>query len=160
MNVESKPSVKVEYKRETKVFAPEKINSTLLTKMKEREAYLDESAVDVVITVHAYFNDLLRDKQQKDLGFIAGLNVLRVIKKTLLACFVFRGVSPYCSLISTASMLECLRLFPPSPLTGEQYGKWSRNTRKVVTARLYYILRGSLTFPFNLYQFSGDGSAI
>ena len=36
----------------------------------------------------------------------------------------------------------------PSPLTGKQYTEsWSRNTPRVVTARVYYVLEGSLTPP-------------
>ena len=30
---------------------------------------------------------------------------------------------------------------PPPPITGEQYGKWNRNTLRVVNARMFYVLR-------------------
>jgi len=39
--------------------------------------------------------------------------------------------------------------YPPPPLTGEQYGKMElKFTLRVVTARVFYVLRGSLMLPF------------
>ena len=46
---------------------------------------------------------------------------------------------------------------PPPPLTGEQYSS-SRNTLRVVTARVFYILRVFLTSPFILIN-SGEKAA-
>ena len=43
-----------------------KISSMVLTKMKEiAESYIGEDVTDAVITVPAYFNDFLKDKQLK-----------------------------------------------------------------------------------------------
>jgi len=47
-------------------------------------------------------------------------------------CFVVRGESPGCRLISTASMLEWLRNSHHSH--GSSTERWSRNTLRVVTA--------------------------
>ena len=41
---------------------------------------------------------------------------------------------------SVVSFIEWLFIFPPSPLTGDQYGKRSRNTPRVVTARVRVYL--------------------
>jgi len=47
-----------------------------------------------------------------------------IVRESLMSCLLaFRGVSPGCHLINTASMLVWLRLPPPPPLTGEHYGK-------------------------------------
>ena len=65
--------------------------------------------------------------------------------------FVVRGESPGCRLISTASMLEWLRkLLLPHHTQGSSTERWSRNTLRVVTARVFYVLRGVLTSPFIL----------
>jgi len=48
-------------------------------------------------------------------------------------------------------MLEWLRnLLPHHSLTGEQYGEMALKTPRVVTARVFYVLRESLTSPFIL----------
>nr|AIA62361.1 hsp70 [Bactrocera minax] len=84
-----KPKISVEYKGESKRFAPEEISSMVLTKMKETaEAYLGTTALDAVITVPAYFNDSQR-QATKDAGRIAGLNVLRIINEPTAAALAY-----------------------------------------------------------------------
>ena len=84
-----KPQIKVAYKGDDKVFAPEEISAMVLGKMKEiAEAYLGETVTDAVITVPAYFNDGCR-QATKDAGTIAGLNVLRVINEPTAAAIAY-----------------------------------------------------------------------
>ena len=89
INKDEKPYIQVEYKGETKVFAPEEISSMVLSKMKEiAEAYLGTTVTDAVITVPAYFNDSQR-QATKDAGAIAGLNVLRIINEPTAAAIAY-----------------------------------------------------------------------
>ncbi|CAG8625057.1 4196_t:CDS:2 [Gigaspora margarita] len=76
-----KPYIQVDFK-ETKQFTPEEISSmVLMLKMKATaEAFLDTKVTNAVITVPAYFNQSKR-QAMKDAGFIAGLNVLRIINE-------------------------------------------------------------------------------
>ncbi|XP_048477674.1 heat shock protein 68 isoform X3 [Plutella xylostella] len=84
-----KPKIQVEYKGETKRFAPEEISSMVLTKMKQiAEAYLGTTVRDAVVTVPAYFNDSQR-QATKDAGAIAGLNVLRIINEPTAAALAY-----------------------------------------------------------------------
>jgi L1 cell adhesion molecule like protein len=89
INKDNKPYIEVEYKGETKVFAPEEISSMVLSKMKEiAESYLGTTVTDAVITVPAYFNDSQR-QATKDAGAIAGLNVLRIINEPTAAAIAY-----------------------------------------------------------------------
>ena len=84
-----KPSIQVQFKGETKHFAPEEISSMVLGKMKEvSEAYLGREVRNAVITVPAYFSDAQR-QATKDSGTIAGLNVLRIINEPTAAALAY-----------------------------------------------------------------------
>lgn len=84
-----KPMIQVEFKGETKTFAPEEISSMVLLKMKEiAEAYLGQTVSNAVVTVPAYFNDSQR-QATKDAGTIAGLNVLRIINEPTAAAIAY-----------------------------------------------------------------------
>ncbi|XP_065170943.1 heat shock protein 70 A1-like [Atheta coriaria] len=84
-----KPKIQVEYKAESKRFAPEEISSMVLIKMKEiAETYLGGKVKDAVITVPAYFNDSQR-QATKDAGAISGLNVLRIINEPTAAALAY-----------------------------------------------------------------------
>lgn len=86
---DKKPFIQVEFRGETKIFAPEEISSMVLTKMKEiAEAYLGETVTDAVVTVPAYFNDSQR-QATKDAGTIAGLNVIRIINEPTAAAIAY-----------------------------------------------------------------------
>jgi heat shock protein 1/8 len=70
-----KPYIRVNFKGETKDFAPEEISAMVLVKMKEvAEAFVGTTVKDAVVTVPAYFNDSQR-LATKDAGTIAGLKV-------------------------------------------------------------------------------------
>ncbi|GJR68745.1 heat shock protein 70 [Tanacetum coccineum] len=74
-----KPMIVVNYKAEEKTFAAEEISSMVLIKMKEvTKAFLTPTVKNVVVTVHAYFNDSHR-QATKDAGVIYGLNVMHII---------------------------------------------------------------------------------
>ncbi|CAO1420541.1 unnamed protein product [Diamesa serratosioi] len=84
-----KPKIQVEFKGETKTFAPEEVSSMILTKMRETaEVYLGQKITEAVITVPAYFNDSQR-QATKDAGAIAGLNVLRIINEPTAAALAY-----------------------------------------------------------------------
>jgi len=84
-----KPYIQVQFKGETKDYAPEEISSMVLTKMLETaEAYLGQKVTDVVITVPAYFNDSQR-QATKDAGAIAGMNVKRIINEPTAAAIAY-----------------------------------------------------------------------
>jgi len=84
-----KPFIRVDYRGETKDFAPEEISSMVLVKMKETaESYLGHKVTDAVVTVPAYFNDAQR-QATKDAGVIAGLNVRRIINEPTAAAIAY-----------------------------------------------------------------------
>ena len=85
----NKPLFEVNYKNELKTYHPDEISSMVLIKMKEiAEAYIGEEVTDAVVTVPAYFNDSQR-QATKDAGFIAGLNVLRIINEPTAAAIAY-----------------------------------------------------------------------
>lgn len=89
VNDGGKPKIRVNYAGEEKTFRPEEISSMVLGKMKETaEAYLGQPIKDAVITVPAYFTDSQR-QATKDAGFIAGLNVLRIINEPTAAALAY-----------------------------------------------------------------------
>jgi heat shock protein 1/8 len=84
-----KPYIRVQYKGETKDFAPEEISAMVLLKMKEiAEAFLGQPVKDAVITCPAYFNDSQR-QATKDAGTIAGLKVARIINEPTAAAIAY-----------------------------------------------------------------------
>jgi len=84
-----KPYIQINFKGETKTFAPEEVSSMVLIKMREvAEAYLGKAIKDAVITVPAYFNDSQR-QATKDAGVIAGMNVMRIINEPTAAAIAY-----------------------------------------------------------------------
>ncbi|KAM1708266.1 hypothetical protein TB1_001332 [Malus domestica] len=76
-----KPLIVVTHEGQAKLFADEEISAMVLAKMQEiAEAYLNSTVKNAVITVPAYFNDSQR-QATKNAGSIAGLNVMRIIKR-------------------------------------------------------------------------------
>jgi L1 cell adhesion molecule like protein len=89
VNKDSKPMIQVEYKGETKIFAPEEISAMVLVKMKEvAESFLGKNVKKAVVTVPAYFNDAQR-QATKDAGTIAGLDVIRIINEPTAAAIAY-----------------------------------------------------------------------
>lgn len=89
INDGGKPKIQVEYKGGKKTFTPEEISSMILTKLKDTaESYLGRKVKDAVVTVPAYFNDSQR-QATKDAGFIAGLNVIRIINEPTAAAIAY-----------------------------------------------------------------------
>jgi len=87
--IDDKPMIQVEYRHETKQFAPEEISAMVLQKMKMiGEAYLGKTITNAVVTVPAYFNGSQR-QATKDAGTIAGLNVLRIINEPTAAAIAY-----------------------------------------------------------------------
>ncbi|XP_057444333.1 heat shock cognate 70 kDa protein-like [Lotus japonicus] len=78
---DDKPTIVVKYKGGEKYLVPEDISSMVLTNMKEiAEAFLASPVKNAVITVPAHFNDSQR-KATKDVGAIAGIDVMRIINE-------------------------------------------------------------------------------
>jgi heat shock protein 1/8 len=106
INKENKPFIEVEFRGETKTFAPEEVSAMILVKMKEiAEAYLGEEVKDAVITVPAYFNDSQR-QATKDAGTIAGLNVLRIINEPTAAAIAY-GLDKKSSVERNILIFDC-----------------------------------------------------
>merc|ERR1711977_416346 len=85
----NKPLIKVDFKGESKTFAPEEISAMVLTKMKEiAETYLGKTVQKAVITVPAYFNDSQR-QATKDAGIISGMEVMRIINEPTAAAIAY-----------------------------------------------------------------------
>lgn len=81
--------IEVSYKGDKKQFSPKEISSMVLTKMKEiAEDFLGQTVKNVVVTIPAYFNDLQRHAT-KDVGLIAGVNVLRIINEPTAAAIAY-----------------------------------------------------------------------
>ena len=61
INKNKKPYIKVDFKREKKLFAPEEILAMILTKLKQyAEAFLWEPVTRAIVTVPAFFDDSQR----------------------------------------------------------------------------------------------------
>jgi heat shock protein 5 len=89
INKNDKPYIKVFYKGEEHLFAPEEISAMVLQKMKQiAEAYLGKPVTHAVVTVPAYFDDSQR-ASTKDAGTIAGLTVMRIINEPTAAAIAY-----------------------------------------------------------------------
>jgi L1 cell adhesion molecule like protein len=85
----NKPVIQVEFKGESKSFAPEEISAMVLTKMKDTaETYIGKTVTKAVITVPAYFNDSQR-QATKDAGVISGMEVMRIINEPTAAAIAY-----------------------------------------------------------------------
>ena len=85
----NKPVIRIEFKGESKTFAPEEISAMVLTKMKDTaETYLGKTVQKAVITVPAYFNDSQR-QATKDAGVISGMEVMRIINEPTAAAIAY-----------------------------------------------------------------------
>ncbi|CAI9269344.1 unnamed protein product [Lactuca saligna] len=83
------PKIVVSYNGEKKEFSAEEISSMVLMKLKSiAEAFLGKTVHDAVITVPAYFDDSQR-QATKDAGYVAGLNVLRLINEPTSAAIAY-----------------------------------------------------------------------
>lgn len=83
------PLFEVQYKNETRRFAPEEISAMILGKMKTTaEMYLNKTVKQAVITVPAYFSDAQR-KATKNAGAIAGLDVKRIVNEPTAAALAY-----------------------------------------------------------------------
>ena len=93
VNDKGKPRINVEYKGTTKLLCAEEILSMVLTKIKQTaEAYLKRTIANAVITVPACFNHT-QCQCIKDVGTIAGLNVLRIITAPSAAAIAYGPLS-------------------------------------------------------------------
>merc|ERR1719466_460272 len=89
VNKDKKPHVKVNFKGEPRLFAPEEISAFVLQKMKSTaESWLGHEVTHAVVTVPAYFDDSQR-QATKDAGTIAGLIVARIINEPTAAAIAY-----------------------------------------------------------------------
>jgi len=89
VNKDKKPHVKVEFKGEARLFAPEEISAFVLQKMKSTaESWLGHEVTHAVVTVPAYFDDSQR-QATKDAGTIAGVVVARIINEPTAAAIAY-----------------------------------------------------------------------
>ena len=102
--------------------------------------------IRLLYSVHTEHNIFVSKNPSYSSLFSRGLNSV-----FLFVCFVFGGESPGCRLFSTASILEWLRnhLSHHSKRTNTE--RWSRNTLRVVNARVFYVFRGVFNFPLYLF---------
>ena len=86
---EEKSKIVINYNSEIMTFEAEQISSMILAKIKENaETFLGKEVSNAVITVPSYFNDSQR-QATKDAGFIAGLNVIRIINESTAAAITY-----------------------------------------------------------------------
>ena len=101
---DDKPVVHIEYdnknyisdsddknKKESKILQPEQISAMILEKLKDiSQSHFGDTKIvtDAVITVPAYFNDGQK-QATRDAGYIAGLNVLRIIPEPTAAALAY-----------------------------------------------------------------------
>ncbi|GJV95122.1 heat shock protein 70 [Tanacetum coccineum] len=84
-----KPMIIINCKAEEKTFAADEISYMVLIKMKEvTKAFLSSTIKNVVITVHADFNDSHR-QSTKDAGVIYSLNVMHIIYEPTTASIAY-----------------------------------------------------------------------
>ncbi|KAF0990827.1 hypothetical protein HZS_2470, partial [Henneguya salminicola] len=89
VNINDRPHIQIHVNETTKTFSPEEISAMILSRMKDfAEQYLQVPVKNVVVTVPAYFNDAQR-QSTKDAGFIAGLNVVRIINEPTAAAIAY-----------------------------------------------------------------------
>ena len=86
---DDKPQFFVNVREEDRLFYPEEIAAIILKTLKRQaESILGDSVPRAVITVPAYFNDAQR-QATRDAGFIAGLEVLRIINEPTAAAIAY-----------------------------------------------------------------------